>query len=153
MIALQFLACFCNILACVTDNQAIDQAADLVDLIADIVWCAVCGCMQVRCLWAVLSAPGCTSTERSCGCLRDVCVCVVCCTCVESRPWCLSRPPALHIAAGWWLERPKGELGEVCRSPGGPALHVMALCMPQYFACHPALRAVTVAVCADTSQD
>lgn len=47
MIALQFLACICNIVACLTQNSAIDQAADLVDLVADIVWCAVCGCMQV----------------------------------------------------------------------------------------------------------
>eukprot|EP00892_Ulva_mutabilis_P006315 jgi/Ulvmu1/4055/UM019_0032.1 len=48
MIALQFLSCICNIVACLTQNSAIDQAADLVDLIADIVWCAVCGCMQTQ---------------------------------------------------------------------------------------------------------
>lgn len=48
MVALQFLSCICNIVACLTQNEAIDAAADLTDLIADIVWCAVCGCMQTQ---------------------------------------------------------------------------------------------------------
>ena len=48
MVALQFLSCICNIVACLTQNELIDQAADLTDLIADIVWCADCGCMQTQ---------------------------------------------------------------------------------------------------------
>jgi hypothetical protein len=48
MAALQMLSCFCSILACLTQSSEIDQAAYLIDIIADTVWCVVCGCMQTQ---------------------------------------------------------------------------------------------------------
>mmetsp|Transcript_2487 Transcript_2487/g.5152 ORF Transcript_2487/g.5152 Transcript_2487/m.5152 type:complete len:324 (-) Transcript_2487:393-1364(-) len=45
---MQQLACICTIIAMLTNDDSIDQAANFVDLIADIVWCSVCACMQTQ---------------------------------------------------------------------------------------------------------
>eukprot|EP00195_Chlamydomonas_chlamydogama_P008863 CAMPEP_0202900824 /NCGR_PEP_ID=MMETSP1392-20130828/12054_1 /ASSEMBLY_ACC=CAM_ASM_000868 /TAXON_ID=225041 /ORGANISM="Chlamydomonas chlamydogama, Strain SAG 11-48b" /LENGTH=295 /DNA_ID=CAMNT_0049587273 /DNA_START=146 /DNA_END=1033 /DNA_ORIENTATION=- len=48
MIVLQYVACICHIVACITGNEDIIMAARIIDLIADIVWCTVCACMQTQ---------------------------------------------------------------------------------------------------------
>eukprot|EP00798_Chlamydomonas_sp_ICE-L_P023030 gene23030-30224_t len=48
MIALEYLACICHIVACITGSGEIQQAAQIIQCIADIVWCSVCGCMQTQ---------------------------------------------------------------------------------------------------------
>jgi len=45
---MQMLSCICNILACVTQNDAIKQLADIIECIADIVTFSVAGCMVVQ---------------------------------------------------------------------------------------------------------
>ena len=45
---LQFLSCFCWILACLTDSDAIDTAAAITDCVADVVFCCVAGCMTAQ---------------------------------------------------------------------------------------------------------
>lgn len=45
---MQQLACICTIIAMLTNDDSIDQAANIVDLISDIVWCSVCACMQTQ---------------------------------------------------------------------------------------------------------
>lgn len=39
MICLQYLSCFCDILACLTANDDIRQIAAAIDCIADVMWC------------------------------------------------------------------------------------------------------------------
>jgi hypothetical protein len=45
---MQQLACICTIIAMLTNDDSIDQAANMVDIIADVVWCSVCACMQTQ---------------------------------------------------------------------------------------------------------
>jgi hypothetical protein len=54
---LQFLSCFCWILAMVTDSDAIDSAAAITDCVADVVFCCVAGCMYVSTVgWLVVDS-------------------------------------------------------------------------------------------------
>jgi hypothetical protein len=39
MIALQYLACVCQIVACVLGSDELASLAQLIDCLADIVWC------------------------------------------------------------------------------------------------------------------
>jgi hypothetical protein len=39
MIALQYLSCICDIVACITGSEDIAALASIIDLIADLVWC------------------------------------------------------------------------------------------------------------------
>ena len=48
MIALQALSCICSIVACLTDNAAIDDAAECIDCVADVARVSVCACMQTQ---------------------------------------------------------------------------------------------------------
>mmetsp|Transcript_19428 Transcript_19428/g.54306 ORF Transcript_19428/g.54306 Transcript_19428/m.54306 type:complete len:271 (-) Transcript_19428:1711-2523(-) len=48
MIALQYLACLCHIAACITGSGELQEIARLVDCLADLMWCTVCGCMQTQ---------------------------------------------------------------------------------------------------------
>lgn len=48
MVALQYLSCVCNIIACLTDVPFIDDAAEVIDQLASIAWCSVCACMQTQ---------------------------------------------------------------------------------------------------------
>jgi hypothetical protein len=48
MIAAQYLACICWLAACITGNDVLNDIARIIDLIADIMWCTVCGCMQTQ---------------------------------------------------------------------------------------------------------
>ena len=48
MVFFQYLACACKIAACLTDNQELDDLADIVDLIAELLYCSVCACMQTQ---------------------------------------------------------------------------------------------------------
>jgi len=56
---LQCLSCLCNLAACLTNNEAIDNLAELIDLIADCVTLSVAGCMgaQVKAQMAAVSTP------------------------------------------------------------------------------------------------
>ena len=47
MIALEYIACIFHIIACITGSEEIRQIANCIQLIADLVWCSVCACMQV----------------------------------------------------------------------------------------------------------
>ncbi|GLI59287.1 hypothetical protein VaNZ11_001140 [Volvox africanus] len=46
MIFLQYLRCVCDILACFFSE--LQDAAQIVDLLADFTWCTVCACMQTQ---------------------------------------------------------------------------------------------------------
>lgn len=48
MICAQYLACCCWLAACITGEQSLQQLAQLTDLIADVMWLTVCGCMQTQ---------------------------------------------------------------------------------------------------------
>lgn len=48
MIVLEYVACICHLVACITGNNEIRMAADIIRLIADLVWCSVCACMQTQ---------------------------------------------------------------------------------------------------------
>ncbi len=48
MIALEFIACICHIVACIVGSDELRALAHLVQCIADLVWCSVCACMQAR---------------------------------------------------------------------------------------------------------
>ncbi|CAD7697166.1 unnamed protein product [Ostreobium quekettii] len=48
MIFFQQLACICNIIACLTDNDEIELIAEVIDLIAELLWWTVCACMQTQ---------------------------------------------------------------------------------------------------------
>jgi hypothetical protein len=39
MIALQYLACVCHIVACIVGSDELAALANLIDCLADIVWC------------------------------------------------------------------------------------------------------------------
>ena len=45
---LQCCACICSCIACLTDNEAIDQAANIVEWLADAVFCCTAGCMTAQ---------------------------------------------------------------------------------------------------------
>ncbi|KAI8473430.1 MAG: hypothetical protein J3K34DRAFT_410720 [Monoraphidium minutum] len=48
MIVAQYLACICSIAACLTGSQEINDAAQLLDCVADVLWCSVCSCIQTQ---------------------------------------------------------------------------------------------------------
>eukprot|EP00242_Pyramimonas_sp_CCMP2087_P012145 CAMPEP_0198212822 /NCGR_PEP_ID=MMETSP1445-20131203/27801_1 /TAXON_ID=36898 /ORGANISM="Pyramimonas sp., Strain CCMP2087" /LENGTH=197 /DNA_ID=CAMNT_0043887369 /DNA_START=104 /DNA_END=694 /DNA_ORIENTATION=- len=48
MICINQLACIFRILACLTGNDAIEQAADILTCIADLTYMSVCACMQTQ---------------------------------------------------------------------------------------------------------
>ena len=48
MITLQYLACIMQCAAAIAGSGELDTAADIVDLLADIVWCTVCACMAAQ---------------------------------------------------------------------------------------------------------
>lgn len=48
MIAAQYLACICWIAACISGNDTINSLAQMTDMVADILWCSVCACMQTQ---------------------------------------------------------------------------------------------------------
>jgi len=48
MICFQQLACICNVIACLTDSDEIDLIADVVNLLAELLWWTVCACMQTQ---------------------------------------------------------------------------------------------------------
>ena len=54
---LEYIACICHIVACITGSEEIRQLANLIQCIADIVWCTVCGCMQVGVVLGFLLTP------------------------------------------------------------------------------------------------
>jgi hypothetical protein len=45
---LQIFACFCHIVACMTDCEADDKIAQIVDCVADAVFCSVAGCTTAQ---------------------------------------------------------------------------------------------------------
>ena len=45
---MQFLACACDILACMTQNEDIGHLAHCIDTTASYVYCSVCACMQAQ---------------------------------------------------------------------------------------------------------
>ena len=48
MIAAQYFACICSIAACLSGSDEINSLAQLLDLVADVLWCSVCACMQTQ---------------------------------------------------------------------------------------------------------
>eukprot|EP00878_Enallax_costatus_P026600 GHUV01028551.1.p1 GENE.GHUV01028551.1~~GHUV01028551.1.p1 ORF type:complete len:140 (+),score=46.47 GHUV01028551.1:862-1281(+) len=48
MIFMQYFACICSIAACITGSEEINDLAQLLDCVADILWCSVCACMQTQ---------------------------------------------------------------------------------------------------------
>lgn len=48
MIFMQYLACLCQIAACITGSDELRNLANIIDLAADILWCTVCACMQTQ---------------------------------------------------------------------------------------------------------
>eukprot|EP00877_Chromochloris_zofingiensis_P000130 jgi/Chrzof1/10117/Cz04g29110.t1 len=48
MVCMQYFACICSIVACLTGSDEINDLAQLLDCVADILWCTVCGCMQTQ---------------------------------------------------------------------------------------------------------
>lgn len=48
MICAQYFACICSIAACLTGSQEINDLAQLLDCVADVLWCTVCSCMQTQ---------------------------------------------------------------------------------------------------------
>ena len=48
MVFLQQLACVCSIVAACTDNPGIDAASDVINVLADLTYCAVCACLQTQ---------------------------------------------------------------------------------------------------------
>ncbi|OIT07355.1 hypothetical protein A4A49_01374 [Nicotiana attenuata] len=48
MFCLQQLACICSIIACLTGSEEIQDAAQLLNCLSDIVYCTVCSCMQTQ---------------------------------------------------------------------------------------------------------
>lgn len=46
---LQIFACVCHLIACMTDCEADDKVACVVDMIADVVFCSVAGCTTAQC--------------------------------------------------------------------------------------------------------
>ena len=48
MIFLQYLACICEIIACISGDDGIQSLAEIIRCIADCVYCSVCACMQTQ---------------------------------------------------------------------------------------------------------
>ncbi|KIZ01789.1 hypothetical protein MNEG_6172 [Monoraphidium neglectum] len=48
MICAQYLACICSLAACLTGSDEINDIAQVLDCIADVLWCSVCACIQVQ---------------------------------------------------------------------------------------------------------
>eukprot|EP00879_Flechtneria_rotunda_P013268 GHRR01013855.1.p1 GENE.GHRR01013855.1~~GHRR01013855.1.p1 ORF type:complete len:212 (+),score=45.40 GHRR01013855.1:436-1071(+) len=48
MVAMQYFACICSIVACLTGSDEVNDLAQLLDCVADFLWCTVCACMQTQ---------------------------------------------------------------------------------------------------------
>jgi len=48
MIVAQYLACVCACAACLTGSDEINELAQLLDFVADILWCSVCSCLLTQ---------------------------------------------------------------------------------------------------------
>ena len=48
MVVMQQLSCICNIVACVTGNDALESAAEWIHCLAEFSYCSVCACMQAQ---------------------------------------------------------------------------------------------------------
>lgn len=48
MIFCQYLACLCDIAACLSGSQELAELAHCIDNIAQLIWCSVCACMQTQ---------------------------------------------------------------------------------------------------------
>jgi hypothetical protein len=48
MIVLEYIACVLHIVACIVGSEELRQAAQIVQIIADVMWCTVCACMQTQ---------------------------------------------------------------------------------------------------------
>ena len=46
-VALQYISCIFSIVACFINNDAVREAAYIIDWIADAVWCSVCACKLI----------------------------------------------------------------------------------------------------------
>lgn len=48
MVFCQYLACLCDIAACLSGSQELAEIANFIDQIAQLIWCSVCACMQTQ---------------------------------------------------------------------------------------------------------
>ncbi|CAL5222266.1 g4604 [Coccomyxa viridis] len=48
MVTAQYLACLCDIAACLSGSQEVAELAHCTDNIAQVLWCSVCACMQTQ---------------------------------------------------------------------------------------------------------
>ncbi|XP_071937293.1 uncharacterized protein [Coffea arabica] len=48
MFCLQQLACICSLIACIVGSEEIEDAAQMLNCLADMVYCSVCPCMQTQ---------------------------------------------------------------------------------------------------------
>ena len=48
MLFMQQLACMCQLAACLTQIDALQDLADLISFIAEVLWWSVCACMQTQ---------------------------------------------------------------------------------------------------------
>ncbi|KAJ8749039.1 hypothetical protein K2173_013483 [Erythroxylum novogranatense] len=48
MFCLQQVACICSLVACITGNDSIEDLANLLNRLADLVFCTVCACIQTQ---------------------------------------------------------------------------------------------------------
>jgi hypothetical protein len=48
MFFLQYLACLCQIAACLLGSDELQELANCISWISDLVYCSVCACMQVN---------------------------------------------------------------------------------------------------------
>jgi hypothetical protein len=67
MIWLEVLSCCCSIAACLTDNECIDDAAELTDCLSDIVRISVCACMQTQARYEMNKNPAFTKSPVHAG--------------------------------------------------------------------------------------
>ena len=64
MICIDQVACIFRLIACITGNDEIEQLADILSCIADLTYCTVCACMQVRGRLPLVSLPGVETLRR-----------------------------------------------------------------------------------------
>ncbi|KAK1409012.1 hypothetical protein QVD17_41248 [Tagetes erecta] len=48
MVCLQHVACICSIIACIVGSDELNEASQLLNCLADLVFCSVCSCMQTQ---------------------------------------------------------------------------------------------------------
>ena len=66
---LQIASCICTIIACITPCEGDDIFAQILNIIADIVFCSVTGCMTAQCYHEInlrekMNAPGGNEMQR-----------------------------------------------------------------------------------------